>query len=116
MTLDEKCNTNLQTPYDEKLKKWIDYLGLDAIKKCLPFSKSELRVAYEKGDINFKTLPLWLWELGAGFRNDYHYPYVGSKLTKLYVDKGIDTFTCTEGVCILKKVALIVMQEEHNKN
>ena len=23
MTLDEKCNTNLQTPYDEKLKKWI---------------------------------------------------------------------------------------------
>lgn len=111
MTLNEKCNTTNHTPYDEKLRKWIDHLGFDDIKECIPFSKQELQVALNKNDKNFKTLPLWIWELGAGFKNSQPNPYVGSKLTKLYISKGIDTFSCTEGVCILKYVALMMMQQ-----
>ncbi len=113
MTLNEKCNTTKETPYNEKILAWIKLLGYENIKKCIPFSKLELQVALEQNDKTFSTLPLYLWELGAGFRNDFEDPYIGSELTLLYQNNGINEFTCTEGVCILKMVAFMWMNEKN---
>ncbi len=117
MTLDEKCNISPNTPYEERVEKWIELLGYENILKCLPFSRPELEISYEDtpNDPNFSNLPQYIWELGAGFRTDFIRPYLGSRLCKLYVDNDIDKFTCEEGVSILKRVAYIYVTEALNE-
>ena len=85
--------------------KAIEEIGIDRLKLCVPFSLEVLRERYRE-DKNFNNIPLDLWDCYAGF-TDYGYTVViqESSLRKLLREKGINSYTCSQGVSLLKEVA-----------
>ena len=85
--------------------KAIEDMGIGKLKLCVPFSLEVLREKY-KEDKHFNNLPLDLWDCYAGF-TDYGYKVVSreSSLRKLLREKGINSYSCSQGVSLLKEVA-----------
>jgi|GEM_PF-2233600 len=97
----------------KKYKMIIEALGYENVKECIPFSVEELRNAY-KTDEHFNNLSLKIWDIAAGFTSSGGYfTLIRSRLTYLYREKcGVDTFSCSTGVCILKECARLWAEEE----
>lgn len=105
MTFNEKLNLSRDLSHEEKYGRIIDALGFENVKKCLPFTEDEIRKAYAE-DKHLNTLPLKKWSLAAGFEtNGSDVKHVGSPLTFLYSAIGVNAYSCSEGVCILKECA-----------
>lgn len=83
----------------------IEKLGYDAVCKCIPFTEEDCASAL-KTDEHLNNLPLKSWEIASGFVcYGANVSHIGSQLTALYKANGIDTYSCSDGVCILKECA-----------
>ncbi len=94
----------------------ITALGYANVKRCIPFTLQQLSDAYKK-DRHFNVLPIQEWDRAAGFIiKGADCELVGSLLTRLYHNKcGVTTFSCSQGVCILKECARMWLEEEIEK-
>lgn len=63
--LEEKST---MTEHEKKYDKIAQRIGIEALKKCLPFSAKSVKRALEAGDEHLNTIPLPLWDKAAGNR------------------------------------------------
>lgn len=104
----------LDIPHDEKYEMIVNSIGYEDVKRCIPFSLDVLKKAYAE-DKNFNNLGIGTWDLAAGFKQaaQGRCILVRSRLTNLYWEKcKVNTFSCSDGVCILKCCARMWVEEE----
>lgn len=93
-------------------------IGLENIKHMLPFTNERLVTAYML-DKNLNSIPIKEWDAAAGFTEDhrsgkiYHYP---SPLKQALYDRGINGFSPSQLVCILKEAARQIVESEKESN
>ena len=63
--LEEKST---MTEHEKKYDKIAQRIGIEALKKCLPFSAKSVKRALEAGDEHLNTIPLPSWDKAAGNR------------------------------------------------
>lgn len=99
--------------HKEKQTKIINLLGYEEVKKCIPFTFDELKKAFAT-DKYFNNLPLKKWDNASGFVcSGANAKIIGSHLTDvLYKKVGVDCFSLSDGVCILKNCARMWVEEE----
>ncbi len=103
---------NADTPHREKYGRAVSDIGLDNIRNMLPWDKKELVDAYAK-DEHFNCLPLKEWDRIAGY---YENSRTGelfshrSLLKDLLYKAGVNYFSCSECVCVLKEAALQIVE------
>ena len=91
--------------HEEYYGKIVEALGFDEVAACVPFPGKTLDKAMRK-DKHFNNLSMQKWDIASGFwTHGADCKYVGSQLTCLYRKKGVDTFSNSDGVCILKECA-----------
>jgi hypothetical protein len=106
--------TGEKLTHREKYKRIIDVLGYEDVKRCIPFTLDEIRKALKK-DENLNNLTLKRWDAAAGFSCPRGECYlIHSQLTNLYRKAGINAFSCSDGVCILKECAKLWAEEDLN--
>lgn len=93
----------------------INYLGYDKVKECVPFDLETLIKAYKEDDA-FNNLKLNTWDYAGGFsvfqtRYEEKVIPTHSRLRSLLKDSGINCYSCSEGVCILKECARMMVEE-----
>lgn len=115
MNFKEALNLTKDMSHKDEQRTIINALGYENVKSCIPFSLEILKESY-KEDRFFNTdeTPIKSWDLAAGFnRMGSNYILVRSRLTDLYREKcGVDTFSCSDGVSILKECARMWLEEE----
>lgn len=108
----DKDNTGKEWTHSEKYQAIVNALGYEAIKECIPFTLDQIKEAI-KTDEHLNNLPLKKWDLASGFIMDgANCKLVGSKLTDLYRKIGVNSFSNSDGVCILKECARMWANEE----
>lgn len=99
-------------------QKVITLIGYENVKECVPYTLEEIKKAYPK-DMYLNNLPMKNWDLASGFYvittkyNQDYIPY-NSRLRGLLKGIGINCYSNSDGVCILKECARL-MYEEANK-
>lgn len=89
----------------------INALEYEAVKKCIPFNLDDIKKAFAI-DKNLNSLSLSKWDHAAGFiTSGLKCNFVGSQLTSLYSKIGVTSFSCADGVCILKQCARMWAEE-----
>lgn len=93
----------------------VDALGYAAVKQYIPFTLEQLKEAY-KTDKSLNNLPLKNWDYAAGFvwresSLGTSYTRVPNSLTTLYKKIGVNSFSSSDGVCILKACAWRMIEE-----
>lgn len=92
-------------------------LGFTQVASCVPYDIETLDRAYRK-DKAFNNLSLKSWDAASGFRSEgINCIFIGSKLTDLYRKHGVNVFSNSDGVCILKECAreMVEMYREKEK-
>lgn len=102
--------------YDETCIAIIDKLGYDNVKQFIPFSITEIADALAKGDTYLNTLPLRKWDEAAGYkiitnRNCQNCIPTGTGLASYAEQHGVDSFSLGDLVCILKRCAVMEIQQ-----
>jgi hypothetical protein len=100
--------------YHEYMNRIITHLGLQNIKQYIPFSIDYLKVKLED-DYNFNNTKMISWDRAAGFitrKGDVM--YLGGGITDLFFQNGITTFSCAEGVSVLKNAARMLCEKKGN--
>ena len=99
-------------PHKEKYENVVRDIGYDAVKRCIPFSREQIKKALENGDEHLNSLPISKWDTASGFRcSGANCTLIRSELTNLYMNIGINAFSCAQGVCILKEAARMWAEE-----
>lgn len=111
--------------------EWRDYMariinkiGINSIKPYIPYDMETLMERYRKGDIHFNdgNMSIKVWDRAAGFdsninpqtkKMDYNHSRRG--LGPLLIHNGINLYSCSEAVCILKETARILCEKEIKK-
>ena len=94
---------------EDYYKKIINLLGYENVKRCVPFTIAELKKSKDK---HFNDLPLKTWDLASGFVvYSTECKHVGSMLTSLYRTVGVNSFSCSTGVSILKTCARMMIAD-----
>lgn len=94
--------------HQEKYIKIAELLGFESVVACIPFDLETLEKSYKQDPyFNTKITPINAWDLASGFKTDRYgnCSYIGSELTRLYQKNGVNCFSNSDGVCILKCVA-----------
>ena len=109
----EDAKTGEPLTFEEAYRRIIDCLGgLDAVAEYIPFTMEELTEAYEK-DEHFNTLPLREWDLAAGFTTSTtSCVRIGGGLWNLYSQHKVTCASCSQGVCILKEAARMLVERK----
>ena len=107
-------DTGLEVPWDEYMSCIIEKLGLENIKPYIPFDLDYLKEKL-KTDIHLNNTKMYMWDRAAGFDfhpNGHYNPdmtpqqaWRGWGIAHLYRQNGITTYSCSDGVCILKTAA-----------
>lgn len=100
--------------YNEYMARVIDKLGIENIKPYIPFSVDFLKKKL-KYDCHFNNTKMISWDRAAGFitrKGDVK--YIGGGITNLFFQNGIDTFSCSDGVSVLKNAARMLCEMEGN--
>jgi hypothetical protein len=111
-------DTGTEITWDEYMSRIIDKLGLENIKPYIPFELDYLKEKLEK-DIHLNNTSLISWERAAGFLTypfKYDVTYIGGGISSLFLRNGINTFSSSEGVCILKETARRLIENECSTN
>lgn len=104
----------LDIPHDERYESIVNAIGYEDVKQCIPYSLERLKKEFEK-DKFMNGTSIEKWDMAAGFICKYgNAKYIGSRLTNLYRRIGVDTFSCSDGVCILKCCARMWIKESEN--
>ena len=90
----------------------IEDLGFEELVRCLPYTLKVLQEKY-KNDKHFNNTSLKSWDFAAGFivigsRISLH----GSTLRAMLLKKGINAYSCAQGVHLLKCVARELVEEQ----
>ena len=118
MNIEEAMGINgwdLNDPDNEYWDKCIEFLGgMDEICQYIPFDIETLAKSYKQDCyFNTKLTPMKTWNWGAGFAtNGANCIITGYGLWILYRKYGINTASCSEGVCILKRAARRLLSQE----
>ena len=101
--------------HDEKYLTIARLLGFEEVKSCVPFTLDKLIRSYKNDEhFNNKITPLSKWDAASGFYTNNRTGdcgLIGSYLTYLYRQKGVNAYSCSDGVCILKSVARYMVLE-----
>lgn len=90
----------------------IEDLGFEELVRCLPYTLEVLHEKY-KDDKHFNNTSLKAWDLASGFIvTGNRVSLCGSTLRAMLLEKGINTYSCAEGVCLLKFVARKLVEEQ----
>lgn len=94
-------------------RKVVEKLGYDRVKKCVPFTLKQLKGSK---DYHFNDLSMKKWDYASGYiwtRTDYDeiMTRVHTRLTELYRENGITCWSNSDGVCILKECARMMLEE-----
>ena len=105
----------LATDHHEYYQKAIDLCGgYEKVKECVPYTLEEIQKAFPK-DKYLNNLPMRAWDLAGGFRvvttkhTEDYYP-VNSLLRKLLKEAGVNCYSPSDGVCILKECARMMVE------
>jgi hypothetical protein len=79
--------------HEEVFSTVVNAIGLDVCKKYVPATKQEVETALENGDYHLNSIPLIKW--------DARHSHLASELLRI----GINTFSRSDTVCILKQAA-----------
>jgi hypothetical protein len=114
---DRDLSTGIELSHDEKYTKIIDAIGKQAVYTCIPFTKDQIK---HSKDPYLNDLSMKKWDAAAGylqFTNDKtrsqdikRFP---SRLKDLLNKIGIDCFSCSELVCVLKVAARLWITEDN---
>lgn len=105
----------LDIPHDEKYEAIVNALGYEDVKQCIPYSLDILKKEFKK-DRHMNGTGMRKWDNAAGFICEYGTAkYIGSRLTALYRRIGVDTFSPSDGVCILKCCARMWIKESERE-
>lgn len=113
--------TGYEIPWRNYMRRVIDKLGIENIKRYLPFDINFLKEKFQE-DIHFNNTPMQAWDYAAGFM-----PYIDNKTKKkmykqtgtsfdlggLFIKNGITCFSPSDGVCVLKETARIICEGEY---
>lgn len=116
MTFTNACNAGKGSNHTDTMNNAIALFGYENLVPLVPFSLTEIKQAYDSGDVHLNTLNMARWDAAAGFRfirtdDDELMVMVASPLTRLYHLHGINAYSCSEGVSLLKHVALRMLKE-----
>ena len=116
MTFSNACNAGKGSNHTDTMINAIALFGYENLVPLVPFSLPEIRNAYSSGDVHLNTLDMNKWDAAAGFRfirtdDDELMVMVASPLTRLYREHGINAYSCSEGVSLLKTVAIRMLKE-----
>lgn len=112
MTFSEKYG-DANTPHRSKYGAAVADIGLEQIRKLIPWSKEELTEAYQK-DKHFNSINIDKWDRIAGYSEDRRTGFLssfGSPLKRMLSSAGVNCFSCSELVCVLKEAALQIVEE-----
>lgn len=105
-----KLSNGEELSHSDKYSKIVLALGYENVKKCVPYSPDEIKKAIVE-DKYLNTLPIKKWDIAAGFRTDgSQCILIGSRLTGLYNRIGVTSYSCADGVCILKECARMMCE------
>lgn len=114
-------DTGKEIKWEEYMRRIIDKLGLRNIERYLPYTINHLKEKL-KEDVNLNNTYLEHWETCAGMvrsinRKTKILEYIPSYngLSALFVRNGITCFSCSDGVCVLKEAARILVREVYNE-
>lgn len=95
----------------------IEKLGYENVTRCVPYDLKTLTEAFEE-DKYFNNLTMKTWDLSGGFINcrNGDVSYVGSQLTSLMIRRGLNVFSNSQTVCILKECARLMVERAENIN
>lgn len=86
--------------------------GAEAVEPYIPFCRGEIKSALLSGDKHLNSLPSAAWVGAAGFTTDgMTYTPTGGGITKLYHKHGVDCFSPSQGVMILKEAARMLVKD-----
>lgn len=106
-------DTGRKLEHSEIYGRAIDYLGgLEAVKQYIPYGLETLKKAY-KEDKCFNNLSMRTWDMVAGFISEgARCNFIGGGIWNLYKQHGINSASCSDGVCILKEAARLWVEME----
>ncbi len=103
-------DTGERLSHSEIYGRIIDKLGgVDAVWKCVPFTLEQVQQAL-KTDEHLNNLPMKKWDIASGFRcfickgKELVKP-IPSQLRGMLLKAGINCYSNSQGVCILKECA-----------
>ena len=115
------AKTGKPLTFEEIYARYIDVLGgLDAVAPYIPVSLDALREKLVE-DPHLNNPALSKWDAAAGFsastgwnahQQAYRCQLVGGGLWNLYLQHGITSASCAEGVCILKEATRRLIEQE----
>ena len=109
---------NSSIPHSEVMKNAVSVLGLSNLAPLIPFTKEQIKAALESGDEHLNSLPIREWDRAAGFvftRTDEEefMHRVPSGLTPLLLQHGINVYSCSQCVSLLKYAAKQIAKEDN---
>ena len=115
MTFDGKFNLTDKMSFKQRYETIVNGLGYEAVKRCIPFSREEITEAL-KTDLYLNNLNIHTWELAADYipKPDGTYdraPLRYDGLQNLCLSNGVDCYSPSELVCILKRCAVMWAEE-----
>lgn len=105
MTIDERLG--LKNPeFNERYEKLIELIGLDAIIPYIPATKEEVKEAAQISK-TLNSIPLSKWDRTAGYNVEgTRVTNLGHGASRLFISNGIDCYSLSECVSLLKHAAL----------
>lgn len=110
-----KCtNQNFDEYYDNIIEK---LGGIDAVRHCCPITK---KTAIEKlrTDRHLNNTPMSIWDWAAGWpgsdpksQSKHDFQPGPSPLRTLLAKHGVTCYACSQGVCLLKRIAVHIAEE-----
>ena len=98
--------TGEDVSFNEVYDRLVSFIGLKELIDCIPQSRKQLKEAYDE-DKNLNSIPLSNWDRWAGFK------FWGAKridldspLKRLLKDKGINSYSPSQLVSLLKHAAI----------
>ena len=88
--------TKEELSHEEYMHRVVTKLKVELVKKCVPFDARELSEAYIRNS-NFNSIPLHHWEQTT-------------EISKLFVANGINIFSTSEKVAVLKYAAKLMCE------
>lgn len=108
---------NHTIPHETVMNNAINVLGLDALAQLVPFTVDEVKAALAAGDTALNTLPIKKWDMASGFIiNGNHVQPIPCQLSALLSQHGIDAWSPSQCVSLLKTVARLIAEKEGETN
>ena len=125
MTLKEFANvdslyrdldTGKEVPYKDYMARVIEKLGIENIAPYIPYRLDYLEEKL-KEDIHFNNTSMSNWDRAAGFiEKGARFIAMHDGITNLFRRNRITSYSCSEGVCVLKEAArMLCKREESNE-